>query len=69
VWNGDAREIIVIGCIGFVAWIFDEVLGALGKGQYKVPLNVTAIMVCLLIAINKVVPVFDAVARMVGLSE
>ena len=66
--NRDARDIFTIGCIGLLCWVMDEVLGALGKGQFKTPLNVTAVMICLLIALNRITPVFDAVAQALGIT-
>jgi hypothetical protein len=68
VWESrDARDLLIIGGIGALTWFVDEILGALGKGQFKTPLNVSAVMICILIGWKWVTTAYETVANAFGI--
>jgi hypothetical protein len=68
VWrSGEGRKLLWICGIGIGAFILDEILGAIGKGQYKTPLNVGAFFVCLKLGLDLLWPVLDGLGKVLGL--
>jgi hypothetical protein len=67
VWRSDGRVLFWMVGIGVGAFVFDEILGALGKSQYKTPLNVAAFFTCLALAVSRIGPVLDAMTKLLGL--
>lgn len=68
VWrSAEGRKLLWIAGIAIGAFVMDEILGAIGKGQYRRPLEVGAFLVCLKFAIDFLKPVLQGLGDVLGL--
>lgn len=70
IWQDpSARKIVVVGVIGLATWIFDQLLAATGKGQFKPFVNTIAMLACLYIALDVIAKVLVTFADVLGLGN